>query len=85
MVCKVVFGRSLPDDILMVEASSTSTLPSAIMFQPLMIPSNAVDSNRLTVLVQNEMQKKVTIPVGAVLGHLCVTNVVVTFSTRDSN
>lgn len=84
VVCKVVLGKSLPNDILMVEASSTATLPSGILLQPMAIPSNAVDINRLTVLVQNESQKEVTIPVGAVLGHLCVTDVVTTMSKQES-
>lgn len=84
VVCKVVLGKSLPKDILMVEASSRATLPSGILLQPMAIPSNAVDINRLTVLVQNELQKEVTIPVGAVLGHLCVTDVVTTMSKQES-
>lgn len=78
VVCKVVLGKSLPDDILIVEASSTATLPSGVMLQPMAIPSNAVDINRLTVVVHNESQKEVTIPAGAVLGHLCVADVVTT-------
>ena len=66
----------------MVEASSTATLQSGILLQPMGIPSNAVDINRLTILVQNESLKEVTIPVRAVLGHLCVTDVVTTMSKQ---
>lgn len=84
VVCKVVLGKPLPDGILMVESSTASSLPSGILLQPMVIPSNAVDINRLTVLVQNESQKEVTIPGGAVLGHLCVTDVVTTISKQKS-
>lgn len=42
------------------------------------IPSSAVDINGLSVLVQNESQREVQIPVGAVLGHLCVADIVTT-------
>lgn len=52
--CKVLFARSLSSDILMLEASSTATLPSGVLLQPMVIPSNAVNINGLTVLVQNE-------------------------------
>ncbi|KAI3361647.1 hypothetical protein L3Q82_002012 [Scortum barcoo] len=84
VVCKVVLGKSLPNDILIVEASTTASLPSGILLQPMVIPSNAVDMNQLTVLVQNESQNEGTIPVGAVLGHLCVTDVVTTISKQKS-
>lgn len=83
VVCQVVLGKSLPNDILIVEASSTATLPSGLMLQPMAIPSSAVDINRLTVLVHNESQKEVTIPPGAVLGHLCVADVVTTVSKQE--
>lgn len=52
--CKVLLARSLSSDILMLEASSTATLPSGVLLQPMVIPSNAVNINGLTVLVQNE-------------------------------
>lgn len=79
-----MLGKLLPNGILIVEASSPATLPYGILLQPMAIPSNAVDMNQLTVLVQNESQKEVTIPVGAVLGHLCVTDVVTTMSKQES-
>lgn len=52
--CKVLLARSLSSDILMLEASSIATLPSGVLLQPMVIPSNAVNINGLTVLVQNE-------------------------------
>lgn len=74
-ICKVELQQPLPNDILMVEASTTNTLPAGMLLQSIVIPSNAVDVNKFTVIVQNESLKDATIPVGTVLGRLCKTDV----------
>lgn len=71
----------LPDETLMVEASTTHPLPAGVLLQSMVIRSNAVDVNLLTVLVQNESLKDVTIPVSTVVGRLCFADVV----TPESN
>lgn len=74
-VCKVVLEQPLPEEILMVEASSTHPLPAGLLLQSMVIPSSAVDVNQL-----NESLKEATIPVGTVLGCLCAIDIVTTGS-----
>lgn len=68
----------------MVEASTTNTLPAGMLLQSIVIPSNAVDVNKFTVIVQNESLKDATIPVGTVLGRLCKTDVATTVPQSES-
>lgn len=42
-----------------------------------------MDVNQFIVLIQNESLKDATIPVGTVLGHLCITDVVTTLSKQQ--
>lgn len=83
-ICKVELQQPLPNDILMVEASTTNTLPAGMLLQSIVIPSNAVDVNKFTVIVQNESLKDATIPVGTVLGRLCKTDVATTVPRSES-
>lgn len=69
----------LPNEILIVEASTIHSLPAGMLLQSMVIPSNAVDV-KLIVLVQNELLKDVAILVGTLVGHLCITDVVMTVS-----
>ncbi|KAK1880667.1 Protein unc-79 like [Dissostichus eleginoides] len=83
VICKVEIKQPLPNEILMVKASLTNPLPAGVLLQPMVIPSIAVDVNQFIVLVQNESLKDATIPVGTVLGHLSVTDVVTTASKQQ--
>lgn len=80
-VCKVVLEQPLPEEILMVEASSAHPLPAGLLLQSMIIPSSTVDVNELTVLIENESLKEVTIAVGTVLSCLCAIDVVMTGSS----
>lgn len=82
-ICKAVLEQPLPNEILMVEASTTDPLPAGVLLQPMVIPSHAVGVNQLIVLVQNESLKDATIPVGTVLGRLCITDVVTTVTKQQ--
>lgn len=75
---KVELPQSMPDEILMVEACTTNPFPGGVLLQSMVIPSNAVNVNKLTVLIQNESLKDANIPVGTILGCLCTTDVVTT-------
>lgn len=65
-VCKVVLEQPLPEEILMVEASSAHPLPAGVLLQ--------------SILIENESLKEATIPVRTLLGCLCATDVVTTGS-----
>ncbi len=60
---------------MIVEASSSNSLPADVLWQSMVIPSNAADVNQLTVKVQSELLKVAAVTVGTVLGHLCVADV----------
>lgn len=77
--------QPLPNEILMVEASTTNPLPAGVLLQSMVIPSNAVDVNQLTILVQSELLKNATIPVGTVLGHLCIADVTAVSSQQPTS
>lgn len=63
---------------------SYTPLPAGVLLQSIVIPSSAVDVNKLMVLVQNESLKDVTIPVGTVVGGLYITDVVTIMSDPQS-
>lgn len=65
----------------MVEAS-TNLLSACVLLQPMVIPNNAVDVTQLKVLKIKSL-KDVTIPVGTVIGHLCITDVVTTMTKQQ--
>lgn len=85
VICKATLKQPLPNEILMVEASSINPLPAGVLLQPLVIPSNAVDTNQFVVLVQNESFKDATILVGTIMGRLCIADVVTTVPKQQSD
>ncbi|KAI3374517.1 hypothetical protein L3Q82_021004 [Scortum barcoo] len=70
-ICEVELKRPVDKDILMVEASPVTPLPSGVLLQPIVVPGAAVDVNHFTVLVHNESLRDTVIPVGTVIGQLC--------------
>ncbi|XP_007545199.2 paraneoplastic antigen Ma3 homolog, partial [Poecilia formosa] len=68
--CRVDVEKPLPDDILVVESSTVNPLPAGVLLQAMVIPSNAVDVNQLTLLFQNESLRDITVTAGTVVGCL---------------
>lgn len=58
-------------DMLMLEASPVTPLPSGVLLQPLVIPGTAPEVHHFRVLVHNESLRDVVIPVRTVIGQLC--------------
>lgn len=81
--CKVDVENPLPTDILLVESSVGNPLPAGILLQAMVIPSNAVNGNQLTLLFQNESLRDITIPPGTIVGCLYVADVVTTASKQN--
>lgn len=77
-ICKATLKQPLPNEILMVDASIANPFSAGVLLQPIVIPSNAVDTNQFIVQVQNESLKDATIPIGTVFGCLCIADVVTT-------
>ncbi|KAK7898151.1 hypothetical protein WMY93_019004 [Mugilogobius chulae] len=82
--CTVVLDQPLPKEILMVEASTNSPLPAEVFVQPMVIPSSAIEQSQCTVLIQNESLKNVTLPVGTIIGRLCIADVVTSLPSHES-
>lgn len=72
----VDFKQPVEKEILMLDVSPTDPLPAGVLLQPMVVPSYAVDSSTVTLLLQNESLKEVTIPAGTILGHLFLTDIV---------
>lgn len=68
--CEVEMTEPLEKTVLMIDASSVTSLPAGVLVQTVIVPSEAMENSQLLVPLQNESMKKVTIPVGTVLGHL---------------
>lgn len=83
IICKSELSGPVGNDMLVVEASPVTPLPSGVLLQPIVIPSAAIDANHFTVLVHNESLRDTVIPVGAVIGQLCQVDPVVP-STIDA-
>ncbi|XP_034560089.1 uncharacterized protein LOC117827597 [Notolabrus celidotus] len=82
--CTVMLDQPLPKEILMVESSATNPLPAEVLLQPMVIPSSAIEDNRCMVLIQNESLKNINLPVGTIVGRLCVADVVTTVPCHQS-
>lgn len=65
------------NDMLVVEASPVTPLPSGVLLQSMVVPSAAIDANHFTVLVHNESLRDTVISVGTVIGQLCQVDPVV--------
>ena len=78
--CQVELDKPLGKGVLMVEAPGDVPLPAGVLLQPMVMPSVAVDVNRLTVLMHNESLRDTVLPVGTVIGHICPVDPVMSVS-----
>lgn len=82
--CKMEMTESLGKTVLMMDASSVTSLPAGVLVQTVIVPSAEVETSWLLVPVQNESMKEVTIPVGTVLGYLYLANPVSLSSVSET-
>lgn len=83
-ICEVELNGPVGNDLLMVEASPVTPLPSGVLLQPMVIPGAALEVNHFTVLVHNESLRDTVIPVGTVIGQLCQVDPVVPSPKADA-
>lgn len=76
-VCSVKLEKPLNRDVLMVDASPIVPLPAGVLLQPMVVPSSEVRLNQLSVLVCNESERDAVLPVGTLMGNLCIADSVV--------
>lgn len=70
-ICEVDLSGPVGTDMLMLEASPVTPLPSGVLLQPLVIPGTALEVHHFRVLVHNESLRDVVIQVRTVIGQLC--------------
>lgn len=75
-ICKVKETQVIRDSILIIERARSPTLPSSVLVQPTVLFSKMLDSNNFLVLLRNESLKQTAIPMGTVIAHLHVADVV---------
>ncbi|KAI7799692.1 hypothetical protein IRJ41_009439 [Triplophysa rosa] len=75
--------ESLGHEILMMDASSVTSLPAGVLVQSVVVPSDILKNNNFVVPVQNESLKEVVIPVGTVIGHLFTADPVNAVSVNE--
>ncbi|XP_035809415.2 uncharacterized protein LOC118471094 [Amphiprion ocellaris] len=81
----VEFSQPVGKEILMLDVSPTDPLPAGVLLQPMVVPRYALDSSKVTLLLQNESLKEVLIPVGTILGHLFLTDIVTNVPKSDQS
>ncbi len=75
-VCTVESQQPLEKDIFMVESPSDDMLPAGLFVLPVILPSSAMEKNKVKVLIRNETCKDIAIPVGTVIAHMFHTDTV---------
>lgn len=75
-ICKVREKRSLDDSVLITERASSPALPPSVLVQPTVLFSKILDKNKFLVLLRNESLKATSIPMGTVIAHLRIADMV---------
>lgn len=75
-ICKVKEKQDIGDSILITEHAHTPALPPSVLVWPTVLFSKMLDPNKFLVLLRNESLKPTSIPMGTVIAHLHVADVV---------
>ncbi|XP_073711543.1 uncharacterized protein [Misgurnus anguillicaudatus] len=74
--CKVKEKQDIGDSILIIERAHSPALPPSVLVQPTVLFSKMLDTNNFLVLLRNESLKQTAIPMGTVIAHLHVADMV---------
>lgn len=74
--CKVQEKQPVDDSILITERAPSPALPASVLVQPTVLFSKMMDKNKFLVLLRNESLKDTSIPMGTVIAHLHVADMV---------
>lgn len=83
--CKVKEKHLLGDNILITEHAFSPALPPSVLVQPNVLFSKMMDKNEFLVLLRNESLKATSIPMGTVIAHLHVADMVTEVSSTKSD
>ncbi len=75
-ICKVKEKQDIGDSILIIERAHSPALPPSVLVQPTVLFSKMLDPNNFLVLLRNESLKQTAIPIGTVIAHLHVVDMV---------
>ncbi len=75
-ICKVKEKQDIGDSILIIERAHSPALPPSVLVQPTVLFSKMLDPNNFLVLLRNESLKQTAIPIGTVIAHLHVMDMV---------
>ncbi|KAK7906968.1 hypothetical protein WMY93_015580 [Mugilogobius chulae] len=76
VICKVKENQDIGDSILITERAHSPSLPPSVLVQPTVLFSKMLDPNKFLVLLRNESLKQTAIPMGTVIAHLHVADIV---------
>lgn len=75
-VCKVKDIHTIGDSILITERAASHALPPSVLVQPTVLFSKMLDRDKFLVLMRNQSLKDTAIPMGTVVAHLHVADIV---------
>lgn len=75
-ICKVKEKQDIGGSILIIERAHSPALPPSVLVQPTVLFSKMLDPNNFLVLLRNESLKQTAIPMGTVIAHLHVVDMV---------
>lgn len=84
-ICKVKENRTVGDSILITERAASPALPPSVLVQPTVLFSKMLDKNSFLVLLRNESLKQTAIPLGTIIAHLYVVDMVMDAPGRKVN
>ncbi|XP_061127111.1 uncharacterized protein LOC133147011 [Syngnathus typhle] len=84
-ICRVKERKTLGDSILLTERAHSPSLPPSVLVQPTVLFSKMLDPNKFLVLLRNESLKSTAIPMGTVIAHLHVADVVTDTPSSHAN
>ncbi|XP_054862316.1 uncharacterized protein LOC129347852 [Amphiprion ocellaris] len=75
-ICNVKEKQDIGDSILIAERAHSPALPPSVLVQPTVLFSKLLDTSKFLVLLRNESLKPTAIPMGTVIAHLHIADIV---------
>lgn len=84
-ICKVKEKKDIGDSILIAEHANSPAFPPSVLIQPTVLFSKTLDPNKFLVLLRNESLNPTAIPMGTVIAHLHVADIVTNTASSNAN
>ena len=83
-VCKIALTHAVDEEILMVDSSLITPLPTGETFQPMVVCGQAMDINSFRVWINNDSLRETAIPMGTVIGHMHLVDSITTIPPKET-